>query len=829
MVIFKLDTGERVCYNILVLFYERQGDLVRYDPEYDHIELSADRLCFELFSRHDLGGSAQKELETVMRLKRELAPRVAQHIGGEYYSAVELSNTLLLDGIYYYVTGTADGIVKDGGRYALVDIRIRGKHGLMLGEEWYMAREWALAYFLCRYKEISFFELITVTYATESGELDVCRTHSPVEMARQSYINMLSRVHRRAEFTVASKRERVPSLSDTVFPYRELRDSQEQMIKECYRDIKNHNRLFCQAPTGIGKTISTLYPAIKCVGQRVADKIFYLTSKASIRREALAALKNMREHGAPIYTCTLSSKEQMCINPEAKGGGRRLTSYCHDCPFAKGYYTRRESAIFELIDLGREIDREDILRAAQKHRVCPHELSLDLSELCDVIICDYNYVFSPSVYLKRYFADSSRTEKYIFLVDEAHNLPDRARELFSARLGSEGFLALTECISESSSLWSACGGVLEEFDKLSHLCEENSRTLSNGVRVGYSTGRELPEGLSKKLTEFYNVCDRWLRFNEDSPIYTTVESLWSQVREYSTVEELFGGNYLVFINTVGDSCEVLLYCLDPSSILDAALSRAEASVLFSATLTPAEYFADVLGGGKRAVSVRFPSPFPPENLCVVAVDGVSTRYEDRDNAVSKVASCIAATVAARSGNYIVFLPSYSYMEKVADKFSEKYPKVNTVRQQKGMSYSDREKFMEFFADDGKRRVGFCVLGGMFSEGIDLPGERLIGVVVVGVGLPGLSNERNIMRDYYEEKCAQGYDYAYTYPGMNSVLQAVGRVIRRDTDRGVAVLIDDRFAEPKYRELFPDEWKHIKYARNSSTLAEITSNFWKKQD
>ena len=293
-------------------------------------------------------------------------------------------------------------------------------------------------------------------------------------------------------------------------------------------------------------------------------------------------------------------------------------------------------------------------------------------------------------------------------------------------------------------------------------------------------------------------------------------------------EECFGDNYIVFINRSGQRVEVQLFCLDPSSALDLALNRAEASVLFSATLTPAEYFADVLGGGKRAVSVSFPSPFDSSNLCVAAVDTISTRYEDREGSYAKIASCIAAAVSAKAGNYIVFLPSYSYMDEVAKKFKDKYPKVKTVVQKRGMSYSDREAFLSFFEDDHKLRVGFCVIGGSFSEGIDLPGDRLIGVVAVGVGLPGISNERNIIRDYYEQKCGMGYDYAYTYPGMNNILQAVGRVIRRGEDRGIAVLIDDRFAEPKYRNLFPKEWKNIKYAGNPRSLAEIVRDFWEKQ-
>jgi Rad3-related DNA helicase len=274
----------------------------------------------------------------------------------------------------------------------------------------------------------------------------------------------------------------------------------------------------------------------------------------------------------------------------------------------------------------------------------------------------------------------------------------------------------------------------------------------------------------------------------------------------------------------------LLYCLDPSGQLSEALCRAEASILFSATLTPTDYFADILGGGKGAVSVSFRSPFPSENLCVAVADGVSTRFEDRENSYKRVASCIAATVSAKAGNYMVFFPSYSFMERVHKIFSAKYPQVKTFLQKRSMTYAERDAFLDSFKDDsGRLRIGFCVLGGSFSEGIDLPGRRLIGALVVGVGLPGISDENNIIRDYYEEKSGFGYDYAYTYPGMNSVLQAVGRVIRTESDRGIAVLIDDRYADPKYRTLFPQEWKNVKFAGDAQSLAEIARRFWKNQE
>jgi Rad3-related DNA helicase len=317
-----------------------------------------------------------------------------------------------------------------------------------------------------------------------------------------------------------------------------------------------------------------------------------------------------------------------------------------------------------------------------------------------------------------------------------------------------------------------------------------------------------------------------MKYNTDHPAAFAVEDLSYRIFEFKKICECYDRHYPTFINTVNHKTSLLLYCLDPSNNLSIALERAVASVLFSATLTPTEYFADILGGGKKTVSVDFESPFPRENLCVVAVDKISTKYEEREKSYKKIASCIAATVSAKVGNYMVFFPSYGYMEAVHKIFSKKYPQVTTLVQKKNMYPSEREAYLSEFRDDGKLRIGFCVLGGSFSEGIDLPGKRLIGVVVVGVGLPGISDENNIIRDYYDEKCGMGYDYAYTYPGMNAVLQAVGRVIRTETDRGVAVLIDDRYAEPKYRSLFPKEWKGMNLVGDPLSLAEIMRRFWK---
>lgn len=810
---------------------------MRYDVERQQIDMSVGELCSLALLSGDIDCRRPSRARMYERAREgaKIHRRLQSEFGAGYHSEIELKNVSCLEDVYFFVKGRADGVNCHDGIYTVDEIKTVSGGRFASGEidARHSAQLLCYAYFLCRVKELDGAFARMIYYNVDDGETSFSEKYFTAEELKARYIALLIKVLPRAKMLVERETVRRPSAANARFPYVELRDSQEEMIKECYRDIRHGNKLFCQAPTGIGKTVSTIFPSVKCLGERYADKIFYLTSKASIRREAYHALEKMNAAGARVRGCVISSRETMCACDAAKRGRGRLSSYCNPetCPYAKGYYDRLPNAVNKILSTGDIFDSAAIKAFAVSEGLCPYELSLDLSELCDVIVCDYNYVFSPTVYLKRYFDERENdSEKYIFLVDEAHNLPDRARDMYSSRLSKQDFEAVIALAGESSGITHACLSVISHFDKLGELCRDNMTYDNDGNGVGYYVSRDMPERMSEILSEFSQKCDNWMTHNTDSPAYFSAEELSFKVYEYKKICERFDGRYLTFINKNGMEVSVLLYCLDPSGQLSEALEKAVASVLFSATLTPTDYFADILGGGEKAVSVSFRSPFPSENLCVAVADGVSTRFDDREGAYRKVASCIAATVSAKAGNYMVFFPSYSFMERVHKIFSAKYPHVKTLVQKRNMTYSERENFLDAFKDDGgKLRIGFCVLGGSFSEGVDLPGRRLIGTVIVGVGLPGISDENNIIRDYYEEKCGMGYDYAYTYPGMNSVLQAVGRVIRTETDRGIAVLIDDRYSEPKYKALFPQEWKNVKFAGDAQSLAEIARRFWKNQE
>ena len=665
--------------------------------------------------------------------------------------------------------------------------------------------------------------------------------------------------------------------ASAVFPYPHIREAQQEMITECWRDLRAGKILFAEAPTGIGKTISALYPAVRCFGEGRADKIFYLTAKNATRREAFLAMEKLVATGTPLRATVITARESVCLLEAARAGSARVSAFCHPdaCPYAKGHYSRVSAAIEELLATGNGLfSGLTILEAARKWQVCPYELSLDLSERCEVVICDYNYAFSPAVSLRRYFSDGlpgTPGHRYIFLVDEAHNLPDRARDMYGASLSLGALQSVQNALHDYETSLAHTGGIfpledgpdadegrtprlssaslddiLGAMSRLRGGCAETMETGGDGVRRGVSLDHAEPEELVTAVRRLTTTAERWLRYHAGHPLYGTVDAMAVDLRAFRTACDLRAGadeSFVTFTEVEGEEVTVRLVCLDPAPLLRPVLRSTVGSVLFSATLTPADYFADILGGDRDSLLVSFDSPFPRDRLRVAVCDRVSTRYGDRDSSYRRVVSYIAATVAAKRGNYMVYFPSYGYLEKVLELFRRKYPKVRTVVQTRGMSGAARDAFIAAFAEaeeNAPTQVGFCVLGGSFSEGVDLPGNCLIGTVIVGVGIPGLSNERNIMREYFDRRDdgeinaavgpgGRGYAYAYLYPGMNRVLQAAGRVIRRSEDRGVVVLIDDRYAAPPYPALFPAHWEDLAAVGDPVSLNRYLADFWHRAD
>lgn len=873
---------------------------MHYNPQTDFIEISVRELCalafkggsldnrvppVNLYRRAEEGRETHEKLRALREAGKGLGvssepPRKLRgseelYLPAEplpepaYHAEVTLRHTCRMDGVAFSVSGRADGVWYDPAGGCVVEeiksVTGNADYYARSPRESDLAQLTCYGCFLCAAKGLSTVTL-RLTYVRPGHEEEAYFADSVMtaEQLAGAYSAILRMILPRAKDLYERETTLRKTAKRAIFPYTEVRDAQQDMIRECWRDMRAGKTLFAEAPTGIGKTIATLYPAVRCFGEGKCDKIFYLTAKNATRREAFGAVQKLNEAATPVRACVITARESACICEAAKAGGNRLSTYCNpvSCPFAKGYYDKVESVIFDLLGSGKTVfSGLDIRAAAKKWQVCPYELALDLSELCEIVICDYNYLFSPSVYLRRYFTEGiphTEGHRYIFLVDEAHNLPDRARDMYSGSLSLAEILAAQDAMhawesrigtdlifptedagydEEDKTAPRLKSGSLDDLigvlSRMSHTCAESMTVDNDGVRRGVNLDRNQPVVLCETARNLSALCDRWLRRNQTHPLYPTVDGLATALRGFRTAADYYDRRFSTFVEVEGEDVRVKLTCLDPAGILRPILQKAEARVLFSATLTPNDYFADILGGDRDSVLVNFESPFPRDHLCVAVCDEVSTRYEDRDSSYRRVMNYIAATISAKRGNYLIYFPSYAYLDRVYALFRKRYPTVRTAVQKPGMTYAEREAFISSFTPDSKELlVGFCVLGGSFSEGVDLPGRCLIGTVIVGVGIPALSNERNIMRDYYDEtrdigdgNGGEGYAYAYTYPGMNRVLQAAGRVIRRPEDFGVVVLLDDRYAEEPYLHLYPEHWEQISSVGDAPSLYEYLAAFW----
>lgn len=795
---------------------------MRFDGKLNMILISARELAERAMQTGDLGASAAIQgTEADAALRLTLAPK---H-GGELQADVPICADITCGEISYRILCRAEA-VSHGEPPVVTEFKVVSRAAFEHATS-RLSRAHIMICAACLALSEGHASVLTrYVIATAEGDklknADRLFTADELELALRAFI---SRLADRARSEVEASLHIHPRLSGLRFPHPSLREGQRELISSVASSVSAGKRLFAQAPTGIGKTVSVLYGAARAMGRGNIRRIFYLTAKASTGREAFAAAGRLAEAGASLRTILLTAKEQICPR---KAGGEFICDPAR-CPLAKGYYDRRDAALEALLSSYIGYPAGTVSRFAAKYAVCPYELSLDLSEYCDVIICDYNYAFDPAVKLRRYFDDNATCGgNNVFLIDEAHNLPERAREIFSATLTRADVRALAEATGHAPD--GALGSALSLLDaalcRAGSLCDEDLSDRG-GVLCGFYFNRDpLPEvdaavahALDRAELFYYS-------HRSDIPLASAASVFRSKCKKWLDASENYDGRYRTYIEKLGDEISLKLFCLDPAARLRDALAKARSTVFFSATLTPSDYFADILGGGRESRSISLPSPFPRENLCITALTSVSTRFEDRERSIKRIAAAIAVTVAARKGNYIVYFPSYKYMQSVADAFCARYPGVSVSLQRRGMTRSEREAFLSFFKEDiGSLRVGFCVLGGSFSEGVDLPGSRLIGTLIVGVGLPGLSAERNIIRDYFENSAECGYDYAYTYPGMNSVLQAAGRVIRRPGDRGTVVLIDDRYAEEKYRRLFPPHWAGMRYASDIQELRDILNEFW----
>ena len=620
-------------------------------------------------------------------------------------------------------------------------------------------------------------------------------------------------------------RVRVPSMKAMRFPYKDVREGQDEFIRQSYRTLARGGTLFACAPTGTGKTVSVIYPAIKAIGEGKCEKAFYLTPKGTTAEAAKSCLELFCERGAKIKAIILTSKEKSCP----------CKLICREsavsCEMAK--CNKLAEAVMAVHALDKTVVTIDDLKdIANLYTVCPYELELAYSELCDVIICDFNYLFDPVVYIRRFFTEGGL---YAFLIDEAHNLADRSREMYSSELSVKDIDTLLgkEEIGALSKLREELPKLREDLITLFYpMVKDEMRKDENGLEIGATTISWIPSELYLIIDKMSAVLEEEeklnikARDNEKNARLKAIRDLMYKVKKVVNSLNSFDTGYRLTVFYHGTELSFKVLCIDAAGEIQKRVDKGAGAIFFSATLSPLDYYRSILSIDRNADILEVDSPFDPSQLSVTIMDRISIRYSERERTLPAVCRVIAATLAARRGHYMVFAPSFEYAEAIYKEFSAKYPKVKSMLQGKNMSYSEKEEFLAAFSREPESYlVGFCVMGGIYSEGIDLAGDSLIGSVVVGIGMPSLSYEREVIAEYFEEKYESGKQYAYVYPGMNRVFQAAGRVIRREDDKGVIVLIDDRFADPIYKKSIPNLWEGMRYVSDAKDLKAELDKFW----
>jgi DNA excision repair protein ERCC-2 len=609
----------------------------------------------------------------------------------------------------------------------------------------------------------------------------------------------------RAMYTWQLKRNQTITLLD--FPFEAYRSGQRQMAVAVYRVIRDKGQAIIQAPTGIGKTMAALYPALKAMNGGFAEKIFYLTARTTGRSVAESALKLLKTHGLSIKSVTITAKNKICFKPDCLCNAQ-------ECEFAGGYYDKINSALDELFEQD-IVDRARMESVAAEYGICPFDFTLEACDLADVIICDYNYAFDPRVYLKQFFMNEKKD--YVFLVDEAHNLVDRGREMFSASLERSLFVELL-CL------------IKPNFPKISKNLRYIIRWFSGKKtkitkQGGFISEAEVPEEILPLLGKFIQQAETWLLHNHKSPFRQKIIDVYFEVSSFIKIAGHYDQTYATIFENFDFNIRLKLFCIDPAGPLGKALKRCGSAVFFSATMTPVSYFKKVMGCRESTMDMLLSSPFPDKNCLVAISDRISTLYKKRWATREQLAETLTSLVRQKRGNYLFFFPSYQYLNMVLDVFKSMNGEILTLIQQPDMRESEREKFIERFKTEScDTLVGFAVMGGFFAEGIDLVGDCLSAAAIISVGIPMICPERELIRRYYQQKIGTGFDFAYKYPAINRVLQAAGRVIRSETDKGVILLIDERFSNSDYANLLPSYWNTFRI-KNHSDFPSMLKNFW----
>ena len=780
--------------------------------ELTRIRISVRNLVEFIFRSGDIdnriGKGAQKEaMQEGSRMHRKIQGRM----GMEYRAEVPLKLEVPQEQYVLALEGRADGIITNADGVTVDEIKCMYTDVTRFEEPIFVHKAQAMCYAYIYALQNGLDQIsVQLTYCDLDTE-EICRFEEAFSFfwLERWFQDMMEAYRKWTDFQFTWRKIRQTSIQTLEFPF-PYREGQYKLVGDVYRTIHRKKILFIQAPTGTGKTISTLFPAIRAVGENLGDKIFYLTAKTITRTVAKDTCDLLKAKGYRGKVIVLTAKEKMCPCEE-------MDCNPSNCLRAKGHYDRVNDAVYDLITTEEDFTRERMLAQAEQYQVCPFEMSLDASLYADIIICDYNYVFDPNVYLKRFFSEEEKGD-YIFLVDEAHNLVERGREMYSAVLVKEEILTVKKLVRGKDRKLEAA---LEKCNRQMLEWKRECETYTIYESIG---------AFAFSLMRLMSLLDIFLQSRGEMPERKEVTEFYLNLRHFMNMFERVDENYVLYSDfDETDRFCLHLYCVNPSVNLQECLERGKSTIFFSATLLPVNYYKNLLSSKKDNYAVYADSAFREEQRLLFIGRDVSSLYTRRTlGEFHRIALYIQQVLRAKKGNYLIFFPSYRFMEDVYEQFlAVNEQEADCMMQSGNMNEADREEFIQEFSNPrGKSLAAFCVLGGIFSEGIDLKEDLLIGVLIVGTGLPQICNQREILKEYYQEENGQGFDYAYQYPGMNKVLQAAGRVIRTASDRGIIGLLDDRFLRSDYRQLFPREWSQYE-VHTLDSLPEALEAFWKK--
>lgn len=791
------------------------------------IRISVRSLVGFILRSGDIDNRRTSAPENAMQEGSRIHRMIQRHMGPEYQAEVGLRFAYDTGEYQILIEGRADGIITQEAGVTIDEIKstFHDLKKVKKPVDMHLAQAKCYAAIYAIQNEL-FHIRVRMTYCqVETEELKYFHFDYTRQELQEWFDGLMEQYRRWADFSFRWQKERQESIRQLAFPF-PYREGQKDLVTYVYRTIYHRRKLFIEAPTGVGKTISTVFPAVKAMGEELCERIFYLTAKTITRTVAENTYEILRERGLRFKSVILTAKEKICFMEETD---------CNPeyCPYARGHYDRINDAVYDLLCHEDSFSREKIEEYARRHQVCPFEMSLDMSLFSDGIICDYNYVFDPHAYLRRFFSEGMQGE-YLFLIDEAHNLVERGREMYSAVLRKEDFLELKRTVRAYDER------IAKNLDK----CNKELLALKRECE-GFHIETSI-DLFVRALMRLGTAMDDYLEDHDDSPVKKDILEFYFEVSHFLEMYEVADENYVTYSEIASDGSYIVkLFCVNPGRNLLECMRRGRSTILFSATFLPIGYYKKLLGAEKGDYEVYAKSVFNPEKLGLYIGNDVTSKYTRRsDTEFQRIAAYIDEIVSRRHGNYLLFFPSHAFLRQVYETYTEVYNadgKVECILQGEHMNEQAREDFlnrfvgneecvledviyMEIEMEEERSLLGFCVMGGIFSEGIDLKKDSLIGAIIIGTGLPQVCNERELLKNYFDEQGENGFDYAYRYPGMNKVMQAAGRVIRTEEDFGIVALLDERFLMPSYQKMFPREWKSQQIV-NVDQIGHKVEMFW----